>query len=232
MAKFVKGDVVQVTPNIDWRWDQWSSDHSQLCSKICNIVDIKYESWTNQTFVEVSYRGKRVWFLDHHLIVVDDYEEIYFESIHRACEELQRHERICKKLRDEILSDVFTPEEYKSSRNEVDVQKEKSDDEFFKDWEEVTTKEVIPLPGNGGTMTTPKDPDPKAQASTHRKKVRKIKNLGSKKIIKKDASKNLTDSWTLSDEEIQELEDYLDTLPYSNTPDQSGDYDYEYDEFD
>ena len=49
-------------------------------------------------------------------------------------------------------------------------------DDFFDDddWEEVTTKEIIPLPGNGGTMTTPTDP--KAKANSHRKKVRKIKN--------------------------------------------------------
>ena len=62
------------------------------------------------------------------------------------------------------------------------------------------------------------------------KKIRKIKYLGNKKKIikKKSSTKKLTDSWTLTDDEIKELEDYLDTLPYSNPPNQAGDYDYDY----
>ena len=136
-----------------------------------------------------------------------------------------------KRLRDEILHEVFGEEDTELEKPEYkDI--EPANDNIFDDWEEVTTKEVIPLPGNGGTMTTPKDTDPKATANTHRKKVRKIKSFGSKKkIIKKNVQKNLTDSWVLSDEEIKELEDYLDSLPYSNTPNQTNDYDYEY-EFD
>ena len=71
-------------------------------------------------------------------------------------------------------------------------------------------------------MTTPTDP--KAKANSHRKKVRKIKNLGKNKVTKK-----MKDSWTLNDDEIKELEEYLDALPYSNPPNQAGDYDYDYD---
>ena len=231
MATFVKGNIVQVTPTIDCTWDQWSADHSQLCDKICDVVDVKYESWTNQTFVEVSYRGKQLWFLDRHLIIVDDYEEIYYESIHKACEELQRQERICKNLRDEILSDVFTPEEYRVEDKESKSQQESDIDNIFDDWEEVTTKEVIPLPVNGGIMTSPSDP--KATADENRKKIRRIKSLG-KKIVKKDKSKmsgSLSSSWTLTEEELQELQDYIDSLPdLATTTTDSRDIDYGWDD--
>ena len=75
-------------------------------------------------------------------------------------------------------------------------------------------------------MTTPAEP--KSQADNHRKKVRKIKNLG-KKIIKKDANQKISGSWTLTEEEIQDLQEYLDSLPLSSPPSQTGDYDYQYD---
>jgi hypothetical protein len=230
MAKFVKGDWVEVRPHPDYSWEHWSQENSKLCGKTGKIAKITEGDWVDEVYIEVEYRGSRVWFKDDHLIKVENYELIFSEAVHEACEQLQRHEKICKRLRDEILHEVFGEENTELEKLEFkDIE---PDDQFFGDWEEVTTKEIIPLPGNGGTMTTPKDPDPKAQASSHRKKVRKLKNLGSKKIIKKDASKNLTDSWTLSDEEIKELEDYLDTLPYSNIPSQAGDYDYEYDDLD
>jgi len=221
MATFVKGNFVKVQPGVDWKWDQWSVKHTNLCDKVCTVTDTRYEKWVNQLFVEVEgSSGERLWFLDHHLIVVDNYDEIYFESIHKACETLQRHEKICKKLRDEILDGVFNPEP--GSTVEAD---DESEDEIFNDWQEVTTKEVIPLPGNGGTMTTPK-----ASADSNRKKVRKIKSLG-KKIIKKgkqDISGSLSSNWTLTEEELQELQDYIDGLPDMNTSTSSKDIDIDY----
>ena len=232
MAKFVKGDWVEVVPRPDYSWEHWSQENSNMCGKTGKITKIMEGDWVNETFVEVEYQGARIWFRDNQLIKVEKYEQIFKEAIHEACEKLQRHEKICKRLRDEILHRVFgddTVELEKSDYKDI----EPVEDNLFNDWEEVTTKEIIPLPGNGGTMTTPKDPDPKACANSQRKKTRKIKSLGSKKkIIKKSAQKKLTDSWTLSDEEIKELEDYLDSLPNSNPPSKSGDYDYEYDNFD
>jgi len=231
MATFVKGNFVKVQPGVDWKWDQWSNKHTNLCDKVCTVVDIKYESWVNQLFVEVeSKSGERLWFLDHHLIIVDDYEEIYFESIHKACEQLQHHEGICKKLRDEILYDIFTPEELRASHDEKS-KLENEVDNIFNDWEENTTKEIIPLPGLGGTMTNP--PTPKSSADDARKKIRRIKSLG-KKISKKDKSTmsgSLTSSWTLSDEELEELQDYIDSLPDTATSTTGGrDIDYGWDD--
>ena len=118
MATFVKGDFVQVTPKVDWRWDQWKIDHTNLCEKTCKVVDTNYEKWTDQLFVEVEHRGKRLWFLDRHLIKVDNYEEVFQESIHRACENLQKHEEICKNLRDETSKLLF----YKGERVFDEVQ--------------------------------------------------------------------------------------------------------------
>jgi hypothetical protein len=221
MATFVKGDFVQVTPNVDWKWDQWKIDHTNLCNKTCKVVDTNYEKWTDQLFIEVEHRGKRLWFLDRHLIKVDNYEEVFQESIHRACEELQRHEEICKKLRDEILDGVFGTDTAKEKTK-------KEEEELYDDWHEVTTKEVIPLPGNGGTMTT--SPDPKASADTNRKKIRKIKKIGKKMSSKKtNSTGSLSSTWTLSEEELQELQDYIDELPYVSQSDSSGDIDYGYD---
>lgn len=221
MATFVKGDFVQVTPRVDWKWDQWKIDHTNLCGKTCKVVDTNYEKWTDQLFVEVEHRGERLWFLDSHLIKVDNYEEVFQESIHRACENLQKHEEICKKLRDEILDGVFGDGE--------SSEKQKKEENIFDDWQEVTTKEVIPLPGNGGTMTTPAA---KSSADANRKKVRKIKSLG-KKIIKKNtqsASGSLSGSWSLSDEEMQDLQDYIDSLPDSITTTSDIDYSYNWDD--
>ena len=228
MAKFVKGNWVEVCHYPDYKWEHWTGKHTDMCKKTAEIVDVNKGDWVDETYIEVEYRGKRIWFKDDHLIRVEKYEKIFKESVHEACEQLQRHEKLCKKLRDDILRRVFGEEE-----DEREVKKKEpetmTDDDFFGDWEEVTTKEIIPLPGNGGTMTNPDD-DPKSSANSHRKKIRKIKGLGTKKkITKKSSSKKLTDSWTLSDDEIKELEGYLDALPYSNPPSQTGDYDYKYD---
>lgn len=227
MAKFVKGDWVEVCPYPDYNWEQWSQENSDLCKKTAEITSIAEGDWVDETYVEIEYRGVRVWFKDSHLIKVKNYEIIFSEAVHEACEKLQRHEKKCKQLRDDILHQVFgdeSAEPEKPAYRDVEPQ-----DNLFSDWEELTTKEIIPLPGNGGTMTTPNDPDPKAVADSQRKKARKIKSLGNKKkIIKKSAQKKLTDSWTLSDEDIKDLEEYLDSLPNSIPPNQSGDYDYEY----
>ena len=225
MATFVKGNLVQVCSRRDWNWDQWSAKHDEFCDKKCNVIDVKFEQWTNQLFIEIEHRGERLWFLDSHLIKVENYDEVTSEALHDAVYKLNETERVCKKVRDEILSGIFDPDQ--------DGTKDKQEftkigDVDPKDWEEVTTKEVISLPGNGGTMTTPEDP--KMIANTNRTKIRKIKSLG-KKISKKSSLKpsgSLSSDWTLTDEEIEELQNYIDALP-DNTTSTSGDFDINYD---
>ena len=222
MATFVKGDYVQVCPYPDYSWDQWSDEHNKLCKKTCKIIEVNLEQWTNQLFIKVEHRGEHVWFLDSHLIKVDNYEEVFQENIHEAVHQLNETERICKKLRDEILAEAFGCE---PAVEEKEV--EEKTDELYEDWEEATTKEVIPLPGNAGVMQN--IPDPKTVASNNRKKIRKIKSLG-KKISKNKTSTSgsLKNQWTLTDEELEELQDYIDALPYAN-PNTTGDVDFDYD---
>lgn len=222
MATFVKGDYVQVCPRPDWRWDQWTQEHTNFCEKVCKVAEVNFEQWTNQLFIRLDHRGKSLWFLDHQVVKVDNYEEVFQESIHEAVHQLNETERICKKLRDEILAEAFGDGTVKEEEPE-----EKTEDELYEDWEEATTKEVIPLPGNGGTMTTPADP--KATANNNRKRVRKIKSIGKKIQNKKQsASGSLASSWSLTDEELEDLQDYIDSLPYSN-PNTAGDIDFYYD---
>ena len=221
MARFVKGDFVQITPQIDWQWEHWTEEHTEFRDKICSVFEVNDQQWTGEVFICAEHRGKRLWFLDKHVIKVEDYEQVFSESIHEACHQLNETERICKKLRDEILSEAFG--HLPKSTETVELE----DDSIFDcdpdDWQEVTTKEVVALPGNGGTMTTPKDP--KAAANTNRKRIRRIKKVGKK--ITTSASGSLTSAWGLSDDELQELQDYIDALPYSNT-NTTGDIDYDY----
>tara|TARA_R110000824_G_C15204370_1_gene676001 strand:- start:1271 stop:1972 length:702 start_codon:yes stop_codon:yes gene_type:complete len=220
MATFVKGDHVQITPQVDWQWDQWSEDHTEFCEKVCTIAEVKYEQWTDQIYIHVEHRGKRLWFLDRHAIKVKNYHEVYSEAIRAAAQKLNETEQICKKLRDEMLSEVFGVD-YTSDDEET------VKDELYDDWEEVTTKEVVSLPGNGGTMTTPTNP--KDTADANRSAVRKIKSLG-KKISKKktSVSGSLSSAWTLTDEDLQELQDYIDTLPGTDNISTSRDIDFGY----
>ena len=225
MATFVKGDWVEIVPRPDYSWEHWSQENTDLCGKTGQVTSITEGDWVDEIFIEVEYRGVRAWFGDKHLIKVKKYKQIFEEAIHQSCERLQRHEKVCKKLRDEILNEVFGDPDSTVIINPPEPEPEPDDtepipDELFEDWEELTTKEIIPLPGNGGTMTTPDDP----KASTSPKK-KKIKSLGKKTIIKKNTgTKSLTDVWTLSDDDIKELENYLDSIS-TNT---SGHYDYEY----
>lgn len=224
MATFVKGDYVQITPQVDYGWKHWTPEHTKLAGKVCSIVEVSYEKWTDQTFLHVEHRGERLWFLDHHAIKVENYEEVFSEALHEAVHRLNETERICKKLRDEILEEAFGVNDNTSDDDAEEEQEESLYDPD--DWEEVTTKEVIPLPGNGGTMTTPKDP--KATANTNRKKIRKMKAAAQRATNKSSASGSLSSAWKLSDDELEDLQDYLDALPYSN-PNTTGDIDFDYD---
>jgi len=218
MIGFVKGDWVEICHYPDYRWEHWTSDHSNFCGKTGKVTDATKDDWTNECFVEVDHRGKRLWFRPDHLIKVKNYNVVFSEAVHDACEQLQRHESICKKLRDEILEEVFGDEKKTESKAPPEMTQEE-EDQLYEDWQEVTTKETIPLPGNGGTMT-----DPKATASAHRKKVRTKRGKVAAKAKSKKGS--VDDDWKISEEELKELQDYMDQLPYSNPT--SDDYEYFY----
>jgi len=226
MATFVKGNWVEIQPRADYRWEHWTSLHTDLCGKRGQVTDISGDNWTNEVFIEVDHRGKRAWFLPDHLIRVENYNLVFSEAVQDACERLQSHESVCKRLRDEILEGYFCedkPEESKLEEKMIEEKVLEEVEELYDDWQEVTTKEVIALPGNGGTMTDPSD-EPKAKANNHRKKARtKRGKVSSKASAKK---KSISADWSISEEELEELQEYIDTLPHQATP--TDDYDYFY----
>ena len=222
--KFVKGDWVEITHYVDFHWEHWTAEHSNMCGKKGKITSVMKEDWTGEWFIEVEHRGKRLWFRPDHLIKVENYNIVFSEAVHDACEQLQKHESICKKLRDEILEGIFGEDNPRVKQKKLDEKAPEEKDELYDDWEEVTTKEVIPLPGNGGTMTDPDD-SPKAIASRHRKKVRTKRGKIAAKT--KSKGKSISDDWNISEEDLQELQEYMDNLPYQNSP-TNDDYEYTY----
>ena len=222
MATFVKGDWVEICHYPDYHWEHWTAKHNDFCGKTGTITDTSTGTWTDDEFVEVEHRGKRLWFRPDHLIKVKNYNIVFDEAVHDACEQLQRHESICKKLRDEILEEVFGDEKKTESKAPPEMTQEE-EDQLYEDWQEVTTKETIPLPGNGGTMT-----DPKATASAHRKKVRTKKTKVAQRAQKKAQNLGSHDLSDMDEEEIEELLQYLGNY-YPSDTNKDVDYDYLYD---
>ena len=70
MAKFVKGDWVEVCPYPDYNWEQWVQENSDLCGKTGKITKITEGDWVDEIYIEVEYRGNRIWFKDSQLIKV------------------------------------------------------------------------------------------------------------------------------------------------------------------
>ena len=63
----------------------------------------------------------------------------------------------------------------------------------------------------------------------HRKKVRTRKTSLAQKAHKRAQSKDPKDLSEMTEEEVDELLEYLDSFPYSGTPSNDVDYDYLYD---
>ena len=88
MAKFVKGDYVQITPRPDYSWEHWTEAHTNLCDKICRVVKVTEGDWVGEVYVEVEYRGTRVWFRDNQMIKVKKSNEIYDDVLKEAIHNL------------------------------------------------------------------------------------------------------------------------------------------------
>lgn len=143
MATFYKGDWVELSKQIMW-WKHWRQGNNSMIGKACEIMETK-ESKTHKgvVFLRIKYNSREAWALDRYCIKVKKYDIIYDESIKRACDQLQKNEKLCKKLRDDILRDVFSEPEKVCEEICIDD----DDDELYSDWEDVVTKEMIPLPG-------------------------------------------------------------------------------------
>ena len=111
-----------------------------MIGKPCEVISAQEsKTQTGVTYLRVKYGKHEAWIIDSYCIKVDNYDIIYSENLKQACDTLQEHERICKKLRDEILEGVF---------GEVEKEQEKEEDVLYEDWENQKTKEIIPLPGS------------------------------------------------------------------------------------
>ena len=151
MASFNKGDWVQVANRIKW-WKYWKPSNNMIPGNVCEVIDIKSSrSHQGVIFLRIKYKGREAWALDSYCIKVEKYDIIYDESIKRACDQLQEHERVCKKARDDILRHVFSEPE---KQDEEIRTNEEDEDQLYSEWEDVKTKECVPLPGAGKINTS------------------------------------------------------------------------------
>ena len=140
MAKFNKGDWVEISEYAR-SWHYWRRSRDVMIGKPCQVISAQEsKTQTGVIYLRVSYGKHEAWITDSYCIKVDNYDIIYSENLKQACDTLQEHERVCKKLRDEILEGVFGEEERE--------QKEEKEDVLYEDWEGVKTKEIVPLPGS------------------------------------------------------------------------------------
>jgi len=128
MAKFNEGDWVEVTPHPDPRSTVWNDYvHNKFCGHIGYIEEISETSdggfiinvcvfFDEGVFGE---QGNRyAWFEDKHLILSSEWEATRKVSLKREYEEYMRVEKKLKQKRDEILSEIFTPEHIKNKKQE------------------------------------------------------------------------------------------------------------------
>jgi hypothetical protein len=149
MANFNKGDWVEVSERIKW-WKHWKHSNDAIPGNVCEVVEIRSSrSHQGVLFLKIRYKNKEAWALDSYCIKVEKYDIIYDESIKRACDQLQEHEKVCKKVRDDILRHVFSGH----SQQEEEVRTDE-EDLLYSDWEGEKTKECVPLPGAGKINTS------------------------------------------------------------------------------
>jgi hypothetical protein len=149
MANFNKGDWVEVSERIKW-WKYWKHSNDAIPGNVCEVVEIRSSrSHQGVLFLKIRYKNKEAWALDSYCIKVEKYDIIYDESIKRACDQLQEHEKVCKKVRDDILKHVFS--DHNQQQEEVRTDEE---DLLYSDWEGEKTKECVPLPGAGKINTS------------------------------------------------------------------------------
>lgn len=208
MAKFVKGDWVRVLPSPDLFWKYWTEKHSSYCDQIVEVTQVEpSKNHPNVSFLLLTHftGGSSVWFQDKHCVAEKSYDRVFAANMQRATDALNRNEKVAKKCRDDILREMFTPDDVWLTDTEEDWVDD--DDEFFdewdddavgmeddldEDWVDVPTKPMVPLPG---------------------KKKKTIKRSG-KKIVKKAIANSLnTNSLDPKDwMSEEELTDYLTDL--------------------
>ena len=122
---------MQITPQPDSRWSEWSDVHDCFCGKVGPIRDEFSDPDTGEVFynVEVNFpygldTAPAGWyyihFKDDHLILSTQYDSELVEHREKVERELQEWERFKRKSLDDALRDVFTNS---SSRDTDDIKK-------------------------------------------------------------------------------------------------------------
>lgn len=217
MKTFKIGNWVEITPQSDDKWDYWKNKHEMMKGGFAEIERIEPSKDGQQIFYYVrDLDGRATWFLDRHLILTQKQDRRFIDNMRQACEKLQEHERVCKKLLHEMLNDVFGEE-----RKEEELLSKEEQEEFFDDWEEEDTAEYIALPG-GGVMVNPNYNNgiKKTKSSKKRKKTRIRKKTKTKSKKKTNTKQNNTNGGKIDTNSMdpadwmtdEELEAYLDDM--------------------
>ena len=202
MKKFRVKDWVEITPQKDEKFQYWNNKHDRMKGKFAEIERIETSQDGKQTFYYLrDLDGVATWFLDHHMILSHKQDRRFIDHMRKSCRELQRHEKLCKKLRDEILEEVFVDKDDDFFEEFWDDEAVDLTDDLEEDWETVVTKPVVPLPGKNTTRIRKK-----LKRTAKQNKVKAKQTSSNSGNI--DTS-NIDPSDWMTDEEIQ---DYLDDI--------------------
>ena len=202
MKKFKLKNWVEITPQKDEKWQYWNNKHDSMKGAVAEIERIESSKDGKQTFYYLrDLDGRATWFLDHHMILSHKQDRRFIDNMRKSCKELQKHEKLCKKLRDEILEEVFTDGNDDFFEEFWDEDAVDLTDDLEEDWETAVTKPVVPLPGKNATKIRKK-----------LKKTAKQSKVKTKQVSNNSGSINTSNidptDW-MTDEEIQ---DYLDEI--------------------
>mgnify|MGYP006183288745 CR=1 FL=1 len=210
MGKFKKGGWVEITTTRDFKWKNWSHKHDLMKGKVAEIERIEISQDDQKTFYYLrDMDGNGNWFLGHHIILTHKQDRRFINHMKISCEKLQDHERLCKKLRDDILEEVFVDERERLfqeefwDNGEIDITDDP--DEFEEDWENVKTEPMVALP---------------VKKKKKKSKIRKSFNSRKKKGAKAAAKQNTNTNKGVSTSNLdpadwmtaEELEDYLESV--------------------
>lgn len=218
MKTFKIGNWVEITPQSDDKWDYWKNKHEMMKGGFAEIERVEPSKDGQQMFYYVrDLDGRATWFLDRHLILTQKQDRRFIDNMRQACEKLQEHERVCKKLLHEMLNDVFGEDR----KEEEPLLSKEEQEEFFDDWEEEDTAEYIALPG-GGVMVNPNYNNgiKKTKSSKKRTKTKIRKKTKTKSKKKTNTKQNNTNGGKIDTNSMdpadwmtdEELEAYLDDM--------------------
>ena len=207
MKKFKVGEWVEVVPQKDNNWSYWNHKHDLLKGKPAEICRVEKSKDKKHIFYYLrDLDGHASWFLDRHMILIQKQDRRFIENMRDSCKQLQQHERLCKRLRDEMLHDIFI-----EKRDDEELFEEIWDDDdvdltddLEEDWENVVTKPVVPLPGKGKRKTKFR----KNSKKMAKKQKKKMLSAGKQDDDSVDTSNMDPVDW-MTDDELQE---YLDDV--------------------